>query len=193
MCSTMRLIFNLYSTFNALFNIQLRIQHSTIHFIFNSLFTHSIIYSTISTIYSTFNFNFFNSNCITATLGTRSFFSRVTITFARLWRPKTRERGYFLRLNQDRKPRMKSLWHPGYNVANFVIKFRVHNTRLSNSVLEGDRLMFSLPWILFQHQDWKFASPLVITGQTSSLFLEFLMGKYMDYGLLLRTERLKRY
>ena len=31
MCSTMRLIFNLYSTFNALFNIQLRIQHSTIH------------------------------------------------------------------------------------------------------------------------------------------------------------------
>ena len=58
MCSTMRLIFNLYSTFNALFNIQLRIQHSTIHFIFNSLFTHTIIYSTISTIYSTFNFNF---------------------------------------------------------------------------------------------------------------------------------------
>ena len=37
---------------------------------------------------------------------------------------------------------MKSLWN-GYNVANFVIKFRVHNTRLSNSVLEGDRLMFS--------------------------------------------------
>ena len=53
---------------------------------------------------------------------------------------------------------MKSLWH-GYNVANFVIKFCVHNTRLSNSVLEGDRLMFS-----FQFQDWKFASPLVITG-----------------------------
>ena len=58
MCSTMRLIFNLYSTFNALFNIQLRIQHSTIHFIFNSLFTHSIIYSTISTIHSTFNYSF---------------------------------------------------------------------------------------------------------------------------------------
>ena len=55
MCSAMRSIFNLYSTFNALFYIQLRIQHSTIHFIFNSLFTHSIIYSTISTIYSTFN------------------------------------------------------------------------------------------------------------------------------------------
>ena len=54
----MGLIFNLYSTFNTLFNIQLRIQHSTIHFIFNSLFTHSIIYSTISTIYSTFNFNY---------------------------------------------------------------------------------------------------------------------------------------
>ena len=58
MCSTMRLKFNLYSTFNTLFNIQLRIQHSTIHFIFNSLFSHSIIYSTISTIYLTFNFNF---------------------------------------------------------------------------------------------------------------------------------------
>ena len=56
MCSTMCLIFNLYSTFNALFNIQLRIQHSTIHFIFNSLsactYSWSIIYSTISTIYS---------------------------------------------------------------------------------------------------------------------------------------------
>ena len=48
----------LYSTFNALSYIQLRIQHSTIHFIFNSLFTHSIIYSKLSTIYSTFNFNF---------------------------------------------------------------------------------------------------------------------------------------
>ena len=56
----MRSIFNLYSTFNALFNIQLPIQHSTIHFIFNSSFTHSIIYSTVSTIYSTFNFNFQN-------------------------------------------------------------------------------------------------------------------------------------
>ena len=48
MCSTMCLIFNLYSTFNALFNIQLRIQHSTIHFIFNSLsactYSWSIIY-----------------------------------------------------------------------------------------------------------------------------------------------------
>ena len=43
MCSTMRLIFNLYLTFNALFNIHLRIQHSTIHFIFNSLFSHSVI------------------------------------------------------------------------------------------------------------------------------------------------------
>ena len=43
---------HLYSTFNALFNIQLRIQHSTIHFIFNSFFAPSIIYSTISTIYS---------------------------------------------------------------------------------------------------------------------------------------------
>ena len=60
MCSTMRSIFNLCSTFNALFYIQLHIQHSTVHFIFNSLFTHSIIYSTISTIYSTFNFNFWN-------------------------------------------------------------------------------------------------------------------------------------
>ena len=37
MCSAMRSIFNLYSTFNALFYIQLRIQHSTIHFIFNSI------------------------------------------------------------------------------------------------------------------------------------------------------------
>ena len=83
MCSTMRLIFNLYSTFNALFNIQLRIQHSTIHFIFNSLFTHSIIYSTISTIYSTFNFNF--------TLGTRGF-SRVRREFSVLAEGRSHER-----------------------------------------------------------------------------------------------------
>ena len=53
----MRLIFNLYSTFNALFNIKFSIRHSTVHFMFNSSFTHSVIYSTISTVYSTFNFN----------------------------------------------------------------------------------------------------------------------------------------
>ena len=56
--------------------------------------------------------------------------------------PKAEDTRGALRLNQNRKPRMRSLWH-GYNVANFVIKFRVHNTRLSNSVLKGDRLMFS--------------------------------------------------
>ena len=38
----MRFIFNLYSTFNALFNIQISIQHSTIHFKFNSSFTHLV-------------------------------------------------------------------------------------------------------------------------------------------------------
>ena len=83
MCSTMPLIFNLHSTFNALFNIQIRIQHSTIHFIFNSLFTHSIIYSTISTIYSTFNFNFI--------LGTRGF-SRVRREFSVLAEGRSREK-----------------------------------------------------------------------------------------------------
>ena len=93
MCSTMRLIFNLHSTFNALFNIQLRIQHSTIHFIFNSLFTHSIIYSTISTIYSTFNFNF--------TLGTRGF-SRVRREFSVLARKAEATNGEAAR---------KDLWH----------------------------------------------------------------------------------
>ena len=58
MYSTMRFIFNLISTFNALFNIQISIQHSTIHFKFNSSFTNSIIYSTISTICSTSNYSF---------------------------------------------------------------------------------------------------------------------------------------
>ena len=53
----MRFIFNLHSTFNVLFNIQLSIQHSTIHFEFNSLFPLSIIYSIISTSYSTFNYS----------------------------------------------------------------------------------------------------------------------------------------
>ena len=102
MCSTMRLIFNLYSTFNALFNIQLRIQHSTIHFIFNSLFTHSIIYSTISTIYSTFNFNF--------TLGTRGF-SRVRREFSVL----AEGRHIFGRRPKPRaaKPREKPLARSG--------------------------------------------------------------------------------
>ena len=102
MCSTMRLIFNLYSTFNALFNIQLRIQHSTIHFIFNSLFTHSITYSTISTIYSTFNFNF--------TLGTRGF-SRVRREFSVL----AEGRHIFGRRPKPRaaKPREKPLARSG--------------------------------------------------------------------------------
>ena len=67
MCSTMRLIFNLYSTFNALFNFQLRIQHSTIHYIFNSFFTHSITVSIqqfqpfiqhSTLIFKTFNYSF---------------------------------------------------------------------------------------------------------------------------------------
>ena len=58
MYSTMRFIFNLHSSFNALFNIQLSIQHSAIHFKFNSSFTHSIIFSTTSTICSKFNYSF---------------------------------------------------------------------------------------------------------------------------------------
>ena len=91
----MRLIFNLYSTFNALFNIQLRIQHSTIHFIFNSFFTHSIIYSTISTIYSTFNFNF--------TLGTRGF-SRVRREFSVL----AKGRSGHERRSREKKPLARS-------------------------------------------------------------------------------------
>ena len=102
MCSTMRLIFNLHSTFNALFNIQLCIQQSTIHFIFNSLFTHSITYSTISTIYSTFNFNF--------TLGTRGF-SRVRREFSVL----AEGRHIFGRRPKPRaaKPREKPLARSG--------------------------------------------------------------------------------
>ena len=59
-------MFNLYSTFNALFNVRLSIQHSTIHFEFNYLFNnfnylfniqlyiqHSIYY-----IHSVFNYSF---------------------------------------------------------------------------------------------------------------------------------------
>ena len=59
------------------------------------------------------------------TLGTRGFFSRATRSFVvrrptRL-RPKAEDTsgevfrgGHFLRLNRNRKPRIKSLWHPGY-------------------------------------------------------------------------------
>ena len=51
----------------------------------------------------------------TSTLVPEIFFSRVTRSFVGL-RPKTRAskpRGHFLRLHRNRKPRMKSLWHPG--------------------------------------------------------------------------------
>ena len=45
------------------------------------------------------------------TLGTRDFFSRVTRSFVG-HRP-TRIR-HFLSLDRNQKPRMKSLWQPGY-------------------------------------------------------------------------------
>ena len=58
------------------------------------------------------------------TLGTRGFFSRATESFVSSAagrhvfgrRPKTTSggAGHFLRLDRNRKPRMKSLWHPGY-------------------------------------------------------------------------------
>ena len=80
MCSTMRLIFNLYSTFNALFNIQLRIQHSTIHYIFNSFFTHSIQAVSIEQFqpfiqHSTLIFKTFNSTIHSTLLSPHYFWS----------------------------------------------------------------------------------------------------------------------
>ena len=56
------------------------------------------------------------------TLGTRGFFSRASGSFVLSaagrqvfgQRPKKRA-GHFLRLDRNRKPRMKSLWHPGYD------------------------------------------------------------------------------
>ena len=51
-------------------------------------------------------------NTLPLTLGTRGFFSRATRSFVG-HRPKTRA-GHFLRLDRNWKPRMKSLWNPGY-------------------------------------------------------------------------------
>ena len=59
------------------------------------------------------------------TLGTRGFFSRATRSFVvrkadsssaegRRHERRSFPRGHFLRLNRNRKPRMKSLCHPGY-------------------------------------------------------------------------------
>ena len=39
-------------------------------------------------------------------------------------RPKTRA-GHFLRLDQNLKPRMKSLWHPGYFLCDFYCDFKL--------------------------------------------------------------------
>ena len=69
------------------------------------------------------------------TLGTRGFSSRAMRSFVgsrpTLLRPKTRaakpqektfRAGHFLRLDQNRKPRMKSLWHPGQDFTAVKVK-----------------------------------------------------------------------
>ena len=48
------------------------------------------------------------------TLGTRGFFSRATGSFVSSAEGRRHERRRLLRLDRNRKPRMKSLWHPGY-------------------------------------------------------------------------------
>ena len=52
-----------------------------------------------------------------STLGTTGIFSRATRSSAsvvgRLFFCRRPSAGHFLRLNRNRKPRMKSLWHPG--------------------------------------------------------------------------------
>ena len=60
---------------------------------------------------------------LTTTLGARGFFSRATGSFVSSAEGQIHERrsgenkafraGHFLRLDRNRKPRMKSLWHPG--------------------------------------------------------------------------------
>ena len=66
-------------------------------------------------------FSSFNPCPSLLTLGTRGVFSRATESFVSsagsrhvfVRRPKTRGAGHFIRLDRNRKPRMKSLWHQG--------------------------------------------------------------------------------
>ena len=66
-------------------------------------------------------FSSFNPCPSLLTLGTRGVFSRATESFVSSAgsrhvfdrRPKTRGAGHFIRLDRNRKPRMKSLWHQG--------------------------------------------------------------------------------
>ena len=60
MYSTMRLIFNLYSTvtFNALFNIQIPIQHSTIHLSHLSLQQFQLFIQHSTIVFKMFNYSF---------------------------------------------------------------------------------------------------------------------------------------
>ena len=66
-------------------------------------------------------FSSFNPCPSLLTLATRGVFSRATESFVSSAgsrhvfdrRPKTRGAGHFIRLDRNRKPRMKSLWHQG--------------------------------------------------------------------------------
>ena len=55
---------------------------------------------------------FFRIHIEISTLGTRGFLSRASGCFALSAAGRIHE-GHFLRLERNRKPRMKSLWHPG--------------------------------------------------------------------------------
>ena len=67
-------------------------------------------------------------NFVSPNLGTRDFFSRVTRSFVgrrpTCLRPLAEDTSDFLRLDRNRKPRMKRLWHPRYvspNSASVII------------------------------------------------------------------------
>ena len=69
------------------------------------------------------------------TLGTRGFFSPASRGFVSSAEGRRHERQSYLRLDQNRKPRMKSLWHPGH--ARF--HFRINNFHACDRVLSRVR------------------------------------------------------
>ena len=105
------------------------------------------------------------------TLGTRGFFSRATGSFVSSAtgrevfgrRPKTRAAkprektfrvGHFLRLDRNGKPRMKSLWHPGYErgySATVLASLSNENADVPDVMISNRKFDVSLDGTLLSH------------------------------------------
>ena len=99
------------------------------------------------------------------TQGTRGIFSRASGSFVSSTTGRRHERrsraGHFLRLDRNRKPRMKSLWHPGQKNRYLLPKkkifhFDVVSMSLSRPLFpeEEEGIQNPLHWKLSKPKDW---------------------------------------